>query len=81
MVDPTKAALVRTQIRSCEICGEQSGTVTSSLLVLRFHSSILIPRTAPQSLMIILSHSIRVTTDTSPILATDFNTGTIAVSL
>jgi hypothetical protein len=43
----TAAARVRSQIRSCEICGGQSGTGAGFLRVLRFPLPILIPPTAP----------------------------------
>jgi hypothetical protein len=43
------AARARTQIRSCCICGEQSGNGADFLRVLRFSLPILIPPTAPQS--------------------------------
>jgi hypothetical protein len=46
---PTVAARVRAQVRSCGICGGQSGTGASFLRVLRFPLSILIPPTAPHS--------------------------------
>jgi hypothetical protein len=45
---PTAAARVRSQVRSCRICGGQSGTEASFLRVLRFPLPILIPPTAPQ---------------------------------
>jgi hypothetical protein len=38
---------VRSQVRSCRICGEQSGTGAGFLRVLRFPLPILIPPTAP----------------------------------
>jgi hypothetical protein len=46
---PTAAARVRTQVRSCWICGEQSGTGEDFLRVLLFPLPILIPPTAPHS--------------------------------
>jgi hypothetical protein len=49
---PTVAALVRAQVRSCGICGGQSGTVADCLLVLLF-ALPHIPRTAVQSSSII----------------------------
>jgi hypothetical protein len=44
---PTAAARVRSQVRSCWICGGQSGTGAGFLRVLRFSLAILIPPTAP----------------------------------
>jgi hypothetical protein len=44
---PTAAARVRSQVRSCGICGGQSGTGASFLQVLRFPLPVLIPPTAP----------------------------------
>jgi hypothetical protein len=46
---PTAAARVRSQVRSCGICGGQSGTEAGFLLVLRFPLPILIPPTTPHS--------------------------------
>jgi hypothetical protein len=46
---PTAAARVRAQVRSCGICGEQSGIGAGFLRVLRFPLPILIPQTAPHS--------------------------------
>jgi hypothetical protein len=46
---PTAVARVRAQVRSCRICGGQSGTGADFLQVLQFPLSILIPPTAPHS--------------------------------
>jgi hypothetical protein len=46
---PIAAARVRAQIRSCGICGGQSGIEAGFLRVLRFPRPILIPPTAPHS--------------------------------
>jgi hypothetical protein len=46
---PTTAARVQAQVRSCGICGGQSGAGAGFLLLLRFPLPILIPPTAPQS--------------------------------
>jgi hypothetical protein len=50
---PTAETLVRVQVRSCGICGRQSGARTGFLRVLRFLLPILIPPTTPHSLSII----------------------------
>jgi hypothetical protein len=42
----TAAARIRSQVKSCGICGGQSGNAAGFLRVLRFHLSILIPTTA-----------------------------------
>jgi hypothetical protein len=54
----TSAARVRAQVRSCGICGGQSGTGARFLRVLRFPFSILIQSTAPHSLSIIRAGTI-----------------------
>jgi hypothetical protein len=50
---PTAAARVRSQVRSCGICGGQRGTGAGFLRVLQFPLTILIPPTAPHSPSII----------------------------
>jgi hypothetical protein len=45
----TAAARVRVQVKSCGICGGQSGTWKGFLLVLRFPLPIIPPPTAPHS--------------------------------
>jgi hypothetical protein len=50
---PTAATRVRAQVRSCGICGGQSGTGAGLLQVLRFPLSIIIPPTAPHTSSII----------------------------
>jgi hypothetical protein len=52
---PTTAARVRSQIRSCEICGGQSGSGTCFLRVFRFPLPIFIPPTFQYSLIILSS--------------------------
>jgi hypothetical protein len=49
---PTAVAQVRTQVRSCGICGGQSGAGAGFLRVLWFPLPILIPPTAPLSSII-----------------------------
>jgi hypothetical protein len=44
---PTAAARVRSQVKSCGICGGQSGTGAVFLRILRFPLPTLIPPTAP----------------------------------
>jgi hypothetical protein len=46
---PTEAARVRVQVRSCGICGGQSGTGACFLRLLRLPLPILIPPTTPHS--------------------------------
>jgi hypothetical protein len=43
---PTTAARIQSQVRSCGICGEQSGSGTGFLHVLQFPLPILIPPNA-----------------------------------
>jgi hypothetical protein len=50
---PTAAARVRAQVRTCGICGGQSGAGAGFLRVLRFPLPILILPTAPHSSSII----------------------------
>jgi hypothetical protein len=50
---PTAVARVRAWVRSCGICGGQSGTGAGFLQVLQFPLPILIPPTAPHSSSII----------------------------
>jgi hypothetical protein len=50
---PTAASRVRAHVRSCGICGGQSGTGADFLRVLQFPLPILIPPTAPHSSSII----------------------------
>jgi hypothetical protein len=56
---PTPAVQVRAQVRSCGICGRQSGTGAGFLRVLRFPLPILIPQTDPHSSSIIRGWYIR----------------------
>jgi hypothetical protein len=50
---PIAAARVRGEVRSCEICGGQSGTGAGFLRVPRLRLPILIPLTAPHKSSII----------------------------
>jgi hypothetical protein len=50
---PTAAARVRAQVRSCGICGGQSGVGAGFLRVFQFPLPILIPPTSPHSSSII----------------------------
>jgi hypothetical protein len=52
---PNAAGRVRVQVRSCGICGGQSGSRIGFLRVLRFPLLILIPPAAPRSSSIIRS--------------------------
>jgi hypothetical protein len=56
---PIAAARVRAQVRSCGICGGQSGTGVGFFRVLRFPLPILIPQIAPHSSSIIRGCYIR----------------------
>jgi hypothetical protein len=51
---PTAAVRVRARVRSCGICGGQSGNGAGFLRVLRFPLLIRIPLSAPQTSSIIL---------------------------
>jgi hypothetical protein len=44
---PAAVARVLVHVRSCEVCGGQSGSGAAFLLVLRFPLPIFIPPTAP----------------------------------
>jgi hypothetical protein len=50
---PTAAARIRSQVRSCGICGGRSGIGAGFLRVLRFPLPILIPPTTPHPSSII----------------------------
>jgi hypothetical protein len=50
---PIAAARVRSPVRSCGMCGGQSGTGAGFLQVLRFPLPILIPPTTPHSSSVI----------------------------
>jgi hypothetical protein len=50
---PTTVAQVRSQVRSCGICGGESGTGVGFLQVLQFPLPILIPPVAPHSLIVL----------------------------
>jgi hypothetical protein len=55
LIPPQQAVPVKSQVRSCEICGGQKGTGVGFLRILRFPLPILIPPTAPHSLIILSS--------------------------
>jgi hypothetical protein len=56
---PTAAARVRALVKSCGICGGQSGTGADFLRVLRFPLPIVIPQTSPHSSSIIRGGTVR----------------------
>jgi hypothetical protein len=59
----TGVVRVRSQGNWCGIYGGQSDTLTGFIRVFRFHISILIPPTAPYSLIVVLSTLFGLNTD------------------
>jgi hypothetical protein len=63
VLKPTTAAQVRSRVRSCGFCSEQSGTGAGSFRVLRFPLPILISPTPIYSFIILRSKLHRLHTD------------------